>query len=125
MKRITLTLLLLLFLGISFAQYQNVMISDAYLPEEPSIMINPKNPDQLVAGANLRSYYISEDGGYNWTRGNLISEQNGVYGDPAIIVDTAGDFYYDQPILKNQDLSIDMDIRPSGVSGVGLSCFAA
>jgi hypothetical protein len=94
MKHFTLTLLLLLFIGSSLAQYQNVMISDEYLPEEPSIMMNPKNPNQLVAGANLRSYYISEDGGYNWTRGSLVSEEYGVWGDPVIIVDTAGDFYY-------------------------------
>ncbi|MEE4259259.1 MAG: hypothetical protein V2I62_05830, partial [Bacteroidales bacterium] len=73
MKRFTLTLLLLsLVVGI-FAQYQNVMISNEQYPEEPSIMMNPKNPNQLVAGANLKSYYISEDGGFNWTRGDLVS----------------------------------------------------
>lgn len=94
MKRLTLSLLLLLFLGATFAQYQNVMISDEQYPEEPSIMMNPKNPSQLVAGANLKSYYISEDGGHNWTRGDLVSQEYGVWGDPVIIVDTAGDFYY-------------------------------
>jgi hypothetical protein len=94
MKRFTLTLLLLsLVVGI-FAQYQNVMISNEQYPEEPSIMMNPKNPNQLVAGANLKSYYISEDGGFNWTRGDLVSQAYGVWGDPVIIVDTAGDFYY-------------------------------
>ncbi|PLX00813.1 MAG: glycosyl hydrolase [Marinilabiliales bacterium] len=94
MKRFTLSLLLLFFIGGSFAQYQNILISDEQYPEEPSIMMNPKNPNQLVAGANLNSYYISEDGGYNWSRGDLVSQANGVWGDPVIIVDTAGDFYY-------------------------------
>ena len=68
MKRFTLSLLLLFFIGGSFAQYQNILISDEQYPEEPSIMMNPKNPNQLVAGANLNSYYISEDGGYNWSQ---------------------------------------------------------
>lgn len=94
MKHLTLTLLLFVFFYHSFAQYQNVLISNEQYPNEPTIMMNPKNPDQLVAGANLRSYYISEDGGYNWTRGDLVSEAYGVMGDPAIIVDTAGDFYF-------------------------------
>ncbi len=94
MKRFTLTLLLLSLVGGIFAQYQNVMISNEQYPEEPSIMMNPKNPNQLVAGANLKSYYISEDGGFNWTRGDLVSQAYGVWGDPVIIVDTAGDFYY-------------------------------
>lgn len=76
------------------AQYQNVLISNEQSPNEPSICINPQNPNELVAGANLRSYYYSIDGGFNWTRGNLISEEYGVWGDPCIIVDTAGDFYF-------------------------------
>jgi hypothetical protein len=76
------------------AQYQNVLISTSSSPNEPSIVINPKNPDQLLAGANIRSYYYSFDGGYNWTRGDLVSEQNGVWGDPCLIVDTAGSFYF-------------------------------
>ena len=77
-----------------FGQYENVLISTSQSPNEPSIIMNPKNPDQLVAGSNLRSYYYSVDGGYNWTRGDLISPEYGVWGDPCIIVDTAGDFYF-------------------------------
>ena len=94
MKHLTLTLLLFVFIHHSFAQYQNILISDEQYPNEPSITMNLKNPDQLVAGANLKSYYISEDGGYNWTRGDLVSEAYGVWGDPVIIADTAGDFYF-------------------------------
>lgn len=60
---------------------------------EPSITMNPKNTDQLVAGSNLNVFYISDDGGFNWTHGTLVS-QWGVYGDPCIIVDTVGDFYF-------------------------------
>ena len=75
-------------------QYPNVMISDEQSPNEPSITMNPRNPNELVAGANLKSYYYSIDGGWNWTRGDLVSPEYGVWGDPCIIVDTAGEFYF-------------------------------
>jgi hypothetical protein len=79
----------------SFSQpYQNVLISNTGGPEEVSICINPKNLNQLVAGANINRFFYSADMGYNWSGGNLISSQYGVWGDPAIIVDTAGNFYY-------------------------------
>lgn len=76
------------------AQYENILISTVNSPNEPSIVMNPRNTDQLVAGANIDSYYYSFDAGYTWTRGKLVSEENGVWGDPCIIVDTAGDFYF-------------------------------
>ncbi len=78
-----------------FSQYQNVMIANSGSSlSEPSISMNPKNTDQLVAGTVLNQYYISEDGGLNWTSDTLTSPEYGVWGDPCIIVDTAGDFYY-------------------------------
>jgi len=93
MKIFTLLLILLLSASTLFAQYQNVVIDDNGTPEEPSIMINPKNPDQLVAGSNIDNYYYSEDGGFTWTGGHLVSPGNGVWGDPCIIVDTADVFF--------------------------------
>ncbi|MFH0866714.1 MAG: T9SS type A sorting domain-containing protein [Bacteroidota bacterium] len=77
----------------SFAQHTNIMIGNNGEPEEPSIMINPKNPAQMVAGANIDKYYYSSDSGYTWTEGTLTSSY-GVWGDPVIIVDTTGDFYF-------------------------------
>jgi hypothetical protein len=74
-------------------QYQNVLIGSYYYPNEPSIMISPKNPDIIVAGANTDIYYYSADGGLTWDEGYLSSPY-GVWGDPCIIVDTAGSFYY-------------------------------
>jgi len=78
----------------TFGQYENIVISNIYGPNEPSISMNPRNPDLLLAGANTNSYYYSIDGGHNWTRGTLTSAENGVWGDPCIIVDTAGAFYF-------------------------------
>ncbi len=87
-------LILFIFLPVVLsAQYPNVLISQTNSPEEPCICIDPKNPQQIVAGANIDNYYYSSDGGQTWTWGTLTS-QYGVWGDPVIIVDTAGAFYF-------------------------------
>ena len=79
--------------GLLMSQYQNFMISNEDFPEEPSIMINPKNTDEIVAGANTASFYYSDDGGSTWNLGTLTSSY-GVWGDPCIIADTNGHFYF-------------------------------
>jgi hypothetical protein len=91
------TLFLLLFQTLicwqSAAQHLNVLVGNSNNPEEPSIMLNPADPKYMVAGANIRSAYYSSDTGRTWTSLQL-SSPNGVWGDPAIIVDTAGAFYF-------------------------------
>ncbi|MBK7697231.1 MAG: T9SS type A sorting domain-containing protein [Saprospiraceae bacterium] len=72
---------------------QNITISTERNPNEPSIMMNPKNPAQLVAACNINSYYISQDTGRTWSTHRLTSS-HGVWGDPVISVDTAGHFYF-------------------------------
>ena len=69
------------------------MVSNSLSPEEPSIMISTKNPKYIVAGANLRSVYYSSDTGRTWVA-QTLSSPFGVYGDPAIICDTNGHFYF-------------------------------
>ena len=88
-------LLPLLFLS-TFAAAQvppNVLISDVNDPEEVSICINPKNTNQLVAGSNIDNVYRSADGGIHWIIDTLHSQYK-VWGDPAIVCDTAGSFYF-------------------------------
>ena len=74
--------------------YQNVQVNINGGPEETSIYINPKNTNQIVAGANINYFYYSGNGGFNWTQGTIVDNQNGVWGDPAITADTANNFYY-------------------------------
>lgn len=51
-----------------------------------------------MAGTNLNYWYYSEDGGYSWETDVLVSPQYGVWGgDPVIMTDTAGDFYFFSP----------------------------
>ena len=72
---------------------QNVMISNEHNPNEPSIIMDPKHPNVLIGASNIRNYYVSLDTGRTWTA-NLLSSSNGVWGDPALAVDTSGDFYF-------------------------------
>jgi len=76
------------------AQHTNIMISDANGCNEPAIIINPSYTDELYAGANLNNYYYSTDAGLTWTSGILVSPQYGVWGDPVLICDTEGAFYF-------------------------------
>jgi hypothetical protein len=82
-------------LRVALAQYPNVRVSNPSSsdPEEVTIAINPTNPLNLVAGANIRYYYYSTNGGLNWTQGTLTSTY-GVWGDPCVIFDAQGNLYY-------------------------------
>lgn len=84
----------LLFSLSSSAQYPNVIISNHNDPEEVSICINPKNPNQVVAGANIDNVFYSSDGGATWTSDIISEAVTGVWGDPVLFVDTTGDFYF-------------------------------
>ena len=93
MKQLTLTLSAALLTCAVFAQHKNVLITNVSLPNEPSIMFNPKQPKYMVAGANLSNYFYSSDSGKTWTAKTLTSSY-GVWGDPTMIVDTTGAFYF-------------------------------
>lgn len=89
-------ILFLVFLPLvfpAFSQHTNVMISNVSGVNEPTIFINPKNPWHIVAGSNLNRVYVSFNGGQTWSD-NQMSSPWSVWGDPVIIADTAGDFYY-------------------------------
>jgi len=94
-----LTLVVLLSLLCSetaLTQYQNVRVSavGSNTPEEVSIAINPTNPSNLAAGANIDYYYYSTNGGLNWTQGRLTSSLYGVYGDPCLVYDALGNLFF-------------------------------
>jgi len=91
--KVPFTSFLLFTFHIVFSQHTNVMISNSQAPEEPSIMISTRNPKYIVAGANIRSAYHSSDTGRTWSI-QTLSSPLGVWGDPAIICDTNGHFYF-------------------------------
>jgi hypothetical protein len=94
---------LLILPAVAFAQYTNVRVSNPLStdPEEVTIAINPANPLNIAAGANITYYYYSLDGGFNWIEGNLYSSM-GVWGDPAVTFDMDGNLYFAHLSWPNQ-----------------------
>lgn len=62
-------------------------------PEEPTIAISLKDTSRIVAGANINRVYYSEDGGRTWNK-NTLKSRYGVWGDPAVISNYKGQFYF-------------------------------
>ncbi len=75
------------------AQFTNILISNTNMPNEPAITIDESNTNILLAGANADNYYVSTDGGITWSE-NIINSSLGVWGDPAMLIDNNGDFYF-------------------------------
>ena len=88
-------LFLLLFPVLLNAQYQNIKVnSSGNNPEEVAIAINPSNPSVIAAGANINYFFVSTNSGLNWTQNNISSDLLGVWGDPTLIYDAAGNLFY-------------------------------
>ncbi len=81
----------------SDVKYKNIKITESNaFPMgscEPSIAISKKNPQFIVAGNVMKDIHYSNDGGVTWTHKQLTSK-HGVFGDPCIISDKGGLFYY-------------------------------
>ena len=92
-KYLLIILILTLIVKPLHAQFTNVLIDNSFNPEEPSIVINPKNPLQMAAGSNIDNSYYSVDGGATWITGFLNSSLT-VYGDPCLVSDSSGNFLY-------------------------------
>ncbi len=69
------------------------MLGNQSSPNEPSIAIDPNQPQYLIAASNINNYYLSSDTGKTWTH-YYQNSLYGVWGDPILIADTAGSFYY-------------------------------
>lgn len=75
------------------AQHPNMVISVVNGPNEPSIAMDYKNPFRMMVGNNIDVYHASEDGGLTWQT-NTLHSSLGVWGDPCLVTDTLGNFYY-------------------------------
>ena len=88
-KQITLYFILFLNIYALSAQHKNILIDANPSADEPSIALDPRNTNRIVAGSNIDNIYYSTDAGHSWTK----KQQNstfGVYGDPVIICDRDG-----------------------------------
>ncbi|MCK4663855.1 MAG: hypothetical protein KAT68_13380 [Bacteroidales bacterium] len=93
MKKIFILIITMFLLFNGFSQHQNIKISNKNYPNEPSIAMNPLNTNELVAGYNIYNCCYSTDGGLTWEH-TILSSTYGVWGDPCIIADNNGDFYF-------------------------------
>lgn len=84
---------------------------------EPSIAINPNNPDQMVIGwrqfdtieSNFRQagFAYTTDGGQTWTFPGVI--EPGVFrSDPVLDINSAGDFYYNSLTIDGGSFLCDV-----------------
>jgi hypothetical protein len=82
---------------VAIAQFKNIKLVEqtegSYPPVEPSIVINKKDPKNIVAGVVLDRVIYSKDGGETWSETKLQSPY-GVYGDPALVSGPKGNIYY-------------------------------
>jgi hypothetical protein len=65
-----------------------------YSQVEPSIYINPNNTNEIIAGSVMNDYYFSKDGGRTWKSKSIKSKKSGVNGDPCMLIDNEGNYYY-------------------------------
>ena len=85
---------------VGFAQITNIQLplpkkaTYYYSQVEPSIYINPNNPNEIIAGSVMNDYYYSKDGGVSWKAKSIKSKKNGVNGDPCMLIDNKGNYYY-------------------------------
>ncbi|MBK5278880.1 MAG: exo-alpha-sialidase [Bacteroidia bacterium] len=79
------------------AQFKNIMLAEqkdgVYPPLEPSIAINKKDPNNIVAGIVLDRAIYTKDGGISWQE-SILTSPYGVFGDPAVISNAKGEIYF-------------------------------
>jgi len=96
MKKSLLLLTVVLIAFMAQAQFKNILL-DPGGPNnracEPSIAINLDNPKIIVAASVLNNVYYTSNGGFSWKKSKLTSPL-GVWGDPVMISDFKGNFYY-------------------------------
>lgn len=93
----------LLFIGTSFfvfgQNFERVQLEKPvnatyrYAQVEPSIAINPSQPNEMIAGTVMNDYYYSIDGGKSWESSSLQSKF-GVNGDPVLHINQKGRYFY-------------------------------
>jgi len=97
MKRLSIAVLALIFVQPVFAQFKNIKLAElsgeVFPPAGPSIAINHKNPDNIVAGVEKDRAFYSKDGGASWFETKLQSPF-GMGGYPTLISDSKGGMYF-------------------------------
>lgn len=95
-KNTFLILLVLASHGI-YAQFKNIKLAEqgegGRPMVEPSIVVNPKDPKNIIAAYSLDKISYTKDGGTTWDEVTVTSPF-GVYGDVVLDADKNGDLYF-------------------------------
>lgn len=87
----------LLIHGSLLAQFTNIKLAEqeegGRPMVEPSIVINPKNPKNIIAAYSLDRIKFTNDAGANWEEVKVTSPY-GVYGDVVLEADNKGAVYF-------------------------------
>ena len=93
MKKLILSIFILAQSLMTGQTVQNIMVTDYQYPNEPSIIVNKANTQNIVVAENSTRYYVSNDGGYTWTQ-KTISSNSGYCCDPSLNSDAQGNLYF-------------------------------
>jgi len=98
LNHMKLFLIIILISGMStecFGQFQNIQVNSDTLTtcNEPSIALNPSNPNNIIIGTNNTYFFSSFDAGDSWIEGKLYSSY-GVWGDPSLAFDSNGNLFF-------------------------------
>jgi hypothetical protein len=77
------------------AQLKNLKIDEAMASSSighPTVVINPRNPLNIVAASAPDNLYISNDGGSSWQKQKAVSSY-GFFGNLVLVCDNKGTFY--------------------------------
>jgi hypothetical protein len=96
MRRLLLLILFLSLIRVTSAQFKNILLDPGTAenkPGEPSIAINLDDPKIIVAASALSNVYYTANRGLSWEK-SILASPFGVYGNPAVISDYKGNFFY-------------------------------
>ena len=112
---------------------RNVLIprdfSNAPIQTEPSIAVNPNDPDHLVMGAvdynfpNI-SIYVSIDGGVTWegpSQPPYLADDIGAGGDPVVAFDREGNVYVIFISIGVEEFTVGPAADQATVSSIGIT----
>jgi hypothetical protein len=92
--------IVLLFLMVQpfvcLSQYKNIKLDERSGKSdvcEPAVAVNPRNPANIVVASIPDNIYVTNDGGKSWDK-KKITSPFGVYGDPVLVSDNKGNFFF-------------------------------
>ncbi|MCK6618777.1 MAG: glycoside hydrolase [Cyclobacteriaceae bacterium] len=97
MNRILVIALFVEFWSSVNGQHKNILLDSSkaqgFYPHTPSVAISFKSPEIIVVGSAPNNVYYTNNRGLSWMKSKIRSP-HGVFGNPALVSDFKGNFYY-------------------------------